>query len=191
MSFIYHRVPTHLIGETLLPLFELEKEHPLLFQSEIEKYGDHPKRKELPFKNLKKLDCPRGAVLHCSPIHPNLIFSALKLVFPDGNKDGNRSVNFFKIPIERIEGIPTILFDLNRPGYVFGEEEPEDIFDWITPDTYQEITVVPKAAFEFYWEWHSRGEPGAPAWGKIPHIMVKGRISIAGCEVVDWRDPLN
>lgn len=186
MQFIYHAVPENFVGNTLLPLFSLKKEQPSIFENEIKKYDDHPKRKELPFKLLKKLNCPRGEVLHFSPIHPSLIFSALKSVFPDGN----RSVKFFRIPISRIKGTPAIFFDMNRPGYVFGEEEPDIIIDWIDSDTYIEISEVPEAAFAFYREWKERGERGAPAWGKIPHVMVRGPVSVEGCEIIDWRDPI-
>ncbi|MBY0555457.1 hypothetical protein K2P97_13070 [bacterium] len=187
MSFLYHGVPRDLVGETLFPLFSLKQAHPAIYENEIKKYDDHPERKKLPFKLLKKLNCSRGDVLHCSPIHPNLIFTALKSVFPEGN----RSVKFFKIPISKIADTPAILFDMNRPGYAFGEDEPEDIFDWIDPKKYEEITKVPAEAFEFYQEWKTRGEPGAPAWGKIPHVLVKGPINISDCEVIDWRDPFD
>jgi len=186
MEYIYHGVPPNFSGEMLYPLFSLKEKHPEIFAREIKKYDDHPKRKLLPNLILKKLNCPRGDVLQFSPIHPNLIFQGLKSVFPDGN----RSVKFFEIPIERTHGIPTILFDMNRPGYVFGEDEPEEIFDWVTPANYRMIRQLPLEAIEFYQEWKTRGEPGAPAYGKIPHIMVKGPVSVKDCKIVDWRDSI-
>ncbi|MCB9026469.1 MAG: hypothetical protein H6625_09150 [Bdellovibrionaceae bacterium] len=95
MEFIYHTVPTNLLGNTLQPLFVLKDQQPSIFQIEIKKYNDHPKRKELPYKKIPKLNCNRGDVIHCSSIHPGLVFQALKSVFPDSN----RSVRFFKIPL--------------------------------------------------------------------------------------------
>lgn len=186
MQYIYHAVPENLMGETLIPLFDLKLSHPALFEKEMKKYDDHPVRKELPYKLLKKLNCPRGEVLHFSPIHPGLIFQALKSVFPEGN----RSVRFFEIPIDRVTGIPTILFDMNRSDYAFGDDEPDNIFDWIEPEAYREIKVVPEKAFEFYREWKDRGERGAPAWGKIPHILVRGKVSISSCRIFDWREAI-
>jgi hypothetical protein len=186
MEFIYHGVPAGLEGTTLYPLFMLKEKFPKLFESEIKKYDDHPKRKELPFKNVNKLNCQRGDILHFSPIHPSLIFQALKMVFPEGN----RSVKFFKIPISRAKGLPMVLFDMNREGYEFGKEDPDQIFDLVSVENYREIKTVPPQAIAFFNEWKERGERGAPAWGKIPHIFVQGPIDISECEVLDWRDPV-
>ena len=83
-----------------------------------------------------------------------------------------------------------VLFDMNRPEYEFGKEDPDEVFDLIDPNSYQEIKVVPHEAYSFYQEWKDRGERGAPPWGKIPHVFVKGMIDITNCEIVDWRDPI-
>lgn len=187
MEFIYHGVPTGLEGNILYPLFSLKEKFPSLFDTEIKKYDDHPKRKELPFKQISILNCPRGEVLHFSPIHPSLIFQALKTVFPDGN----RSVKFFKIPIIKAQSLPIALFDMNREGYEFGKEDPDHVFDLVSVDSYRELKIVPPEAYAFFNEWKDRGERGAPAWGRIPHIFIKGPVDITGCEIIDWRDPAN
>lgn len=187
MSYIYHIVPNKLVGETLIPLKELETELPDLFAQEIRKYDDHPQRKLLPKRVLKKINCPQEEVLHFSPIHPNLMFEGLKSVFPDWDY----SSKFFEIPIERVRGIPTILFDMNRTGtYIFGEDEPEEMFEWVTPESYKILNAIPPEAIEFYSQWKSRGERGAPAMARIPHVMVRGRVSISGCRIIDWKDDL-
>lgn len=182
MEFIYHGVPIGLKGHTLYPLFSLKQKFPSLFEAEIKKYDDHPKRKELPFKLISPLQCARGEVLHFSPIHPSLIFKALKTVFPDYN----RSVKFFKIPITKAQDLPIALFDMNREGYQFGKEDPDHVFDLISTDSYRELKIVPPAAYTFFNEWKQRGEASAPAWGKIPHIFIKGSIDITGCDIIDW-----
>lgn len=78
--------------------------------------------------------------MHFSPIHPALIFQALKTVFPDGN----RLVKFFKIPITKAKGHPMVLFDMNRDGYEFGNEDPDHVFDLLSVDSYCELEVVPE-----------------------------------------------
>lgn len=186
MEFIYHGVPKEMQGDVLYPLFDLKDLFPAIYESEIKKYDDHPKRKELPFKKVGKLNCIRGEVLHCSSIHPSLVFKALKSVFPEGN----RSVKFFKIPLEQIKNIPSVLFDMNRSEYEFGKDDPDEVFDLMDSQTYREIRIIPAAAYAFFQEWKSRGEKGAPAWGKIPHVFVKGQIDIKDCEIIDWRDPI-
>jgi len=123
IQYIYHGVPASWTnGDTLYPLFDLKVRHPEIFEREIKKYDDHPGRKELPYKMIGKLNCPRGEVVHFSAVHPGRIFQALKTVFPDGN----RSVQFFQIPIERVRSLPAALYDMNRGEYNFGEIEPEE-----------------------------------------------------------------
>lgn len=185
MSCIYHMVPKHLIGSELIPLSELKSEFPEIFDREIKKYDDHPKRKGLPKRILKKLNCLQEEVLHFSPIHPHLMFQGLKSVFPEWNY----SQKFFEIPIDRIEEKPSVFFDMNCTGkYIFGEDEPEEMFSLVTPKTYKILNELPPEAIEFYKQWKDRGERGAPAMARIPHLMTKGRISITGCAIIDWKD---
>lgn len=188
MSFIYHMVPKNMDGEILFPLSDLKNHSVKTYEREVKKYDDHPKRKELPKRILKKLNCPQEEVLHFSPIHPHLMFMGLKSIFPDWNY----SSLFYEIPIERIGSLPAIYFDMNKTGsYVFGEDEPEEMFEIITPQTYQILTSLPVEALEFYNQWKERGERGAPAMGRIPHVMVRGRVSIFDCQIIDWKTPPN
>lgn len=185
MAFLYHLVPKNLIGEMLIPLSDLRIELPERYAQEILKYDDHPQRKLLPKRTLKKLNCPQEEVLHFSPIHPHLMFEGLRSVFPHWNY----SSKFFEIPIERIRGIPAIWFDMNRAeNYVFGEDEPEEMFNWVTPESYKILEHIPQEAIVFYEQWKARGERGAPAMARIPHVMVRGRVSISDCKIIDWKD---
>jgi len=90
----------------------------------------------------------------------------------------------------KAKGLPVAYFDMNREGYEFGKEDPDHVFDLIEPEKYNELITVPAQAYEFFNEWKQRGERGAPAWGKIPHIFVKGEIDISGCAIIDWRNPV-
>lgn len=183
-SYIYHGVPQLLIGDSLRPLFELKDIYPDLYEEQIKKYSDHPKRKNLPFKDIPLINCKRGEVLHTSSIHPHLVFESIQSIFPNWNP----SVLFYKIPIESLIDREMVLFDMNHPDYEFGlANDPVSAFQIIDPNTYSEIREVPKEAYDFFQEWKDRGEQGAPAWGKIPHVFVKGSISTVGLEVFDWR----
>ena len=167
------------------PLFTLKKENSKIFNNEIIKYNDHPKRKKLPEKIIPKINCKRGEVLHCSSIHPGRIFKALKSVFPEGN----RSVKFFKIPIGRLKGFDLVYFDMNRPGYDFERgKDPESSYDLIEPDLYKEVKEVPTEALSFYRAWKEGGAKSAPAFGKIPHVFIRGEVLVDGLEVIDWCD---
>lgn len=187
MPFIYHLVPEDMRGEELVPLAELRSLWPDLHQREIKKYDDHPQRKMLPQRILKKLNCPQAEVLHFSPIHPRLMFEGLKSVFPDWDHPSK----FFEIPIERLRGLPSVMFDMNCTGrYIFGEDEPEEMFDWVTPESYQILTEIPREALEFYRSWREQGRRGAPAMARIPHVMVRGRVNVQDCRTLDWREPI-
>ena len=158
-------------GSILVPLSDLSSISDDKFNYEIKKYDDHPKRKNLPNRFLKKINCRQIEVLHFSPIHPHLMFLGLKSVFPDWNY----SSIFYEIPISKIEGLPAIKFDMNiADNYVFGEDEPEEMFEWVTPQNYKILESIPPEAIDFYNQWRCRGEKGAPAMARIPHVMVKG-----------------
>lgn len=185
MAFLYHMVPKEMVGETLYPLADLKSRILGAHEREIKKYDDHPKRKMLPQRLVKKIGCRQEEVLHFCPIHPHLIFSGLKSIFPDWSK----SVLFYEIPIDSICGLSAVCFDMNKTGkYVFGEDEPEELFERVTPENYQILKSLPKEALDFYQQWKDRGERGAPFMGRVPHVMVQGHVSVAGCRVIDWRD---
>ena len=186
MSFIYHIVPKNMAGEILFPLSDLKDRSPSTYAREVKKYDDHPQRKELPKRLLKKIYCLQEEVIHFSPIHPHLIFNGLKSVFADWNS----SSLFYEIPIDRIRDLPAVLFDMNKTGsYVFGVDEPDEMFEFVTSETYKILSSLPVEALEFYNEWKARGKNGAPAMARIPHLMVKGRVSVANCKIIDWKNP--
>lgn len=185
MQHIYHGVPKDLVGNRLMPLNVLRQEMPEVYAREKLKYTDHPSRAKLPEKRLPFLDCTRADVLHCSPVDPRLIFRALKSVFPEGN----RSVLFYKVPVERLQGVPGLYFDINHPAYKFGfERDPEEVFSLIDWKDYAELNGVPQPAIEFFEKWKSDGQLWAPAFGKIPHVFVMGEINVEGLQVIDWAE---
>lgn len=185
MTFIYHLVPDKMIGEVLVPLAGLKELDPSLYADEIKKYSDHPHRKMLPQRILKKINCSQSEVLHFSPLHPRLMFEGLRSIFPAWNQPSR----FFEIPIERIRGLPAVVFDMNRTGsYVFGDDEPEELFELVNDNSYRMLTSLPPEALEFYQQWKLRGERSAPAMGRIPHLMVMGPVSVKDCAIIDWRD---
>lgn len=176
-----------MFGNTLFPLQTLKSKSVEKFEYEIKKYDDHPQRKELPYRTIKKLNCPQAEVLHFSPIHPYLMFEGLRSVFPHWDY----SQKFYEIPINRIEGIPSVKFDMNCTGeYVFGEDELEEMFELVTPQNYSILSKIPPEAIEFYQQWKDRGQKGAPAMARIPHIMVRGNVDVSDCAIIDWKNPI-
>lgn len=182
---IYHMAPSSIQGENLLPLFQLKEEHPETYLKAIVKYQDHPKRKELPFRIIPKFNCRRGDVLHCSPIHPNLVYQALRRVFPDFDQQ----INFYAIPVKNIVKAKLIFFDVNHPGYRFGlDEDPIQVFSEINNSVFKEMSQIPDQAIESYRDFKHRGFSSAPAWAAIPHVFVQGSINVSNLKIIDWQD---
>ena len=91
MSFIYHMVPKEMIGDTLVPLQSLRDLSEERYGIEIKKYDDHPKRKELPCRILKKLNDPiylkdsaNNPVSLLLPLRPEPYIEKTMIPFFDG-----------------------------------------------------------------------------------------------------------
>lgn len=90
-----------MIGTSLLPLNELRTRHPDIYESEIAKYND---RSGLPQTHIPLLNCLWNNVIHCSPIHPHLLYRAWR----DAGKAHPSEAGFYRIPIERVANLPVV-----------------------------------------------------------------------------------
>lgn len=179
MNF-YHIAPPEMRGEVLLPLADLEAD---LRAWALAKYEDHPGRKGLPDKIIPILNCARKHVVHFLPMHPHLVYSAYREIFPQAG----RPLRFWEIPVARLES-PAVIFDMNRTGeYDFAAPEKPEHYELVTTVSYRELPL-PTEASEFFKQWKARGENGAPLFGRVPHLFVQGPVSVAGCRQVDWSE---
>ena len=70
MEYVYHMVPEELKGEYLIPLNELKRAYPNLYDEYIQKYKDHTQREQLLTRKIPKLECLWNDVVHfCRSIH--------------------------------------------------------------------------------------------------------------------------
>ena len=180
MASVYHQVLDALVGETLYPLSELEYRAPKLYWRQLAKYGDHPSRKHIPYQRITKLNCARRDVLNFSPLHPCLVHSAwraLGVTLP--------SVHWYQLPVGALLDIPAVVY---RPtAGRTGEDIPEEATAWLNPATYREITELSEETRHWYAELCARGAQGG--WfACIPHVLVRGKVSVKDARVIDWQD---
>lgn len=179
--FVYHACPPALLGEILYSLRVLAAISPEHYARELSKYGDYPARRRIPQQRVPKLGCARQEVLNFAPIHPQIIFQAwadLGVALP--------SRFWFRIPVERLAKSPAVVF-APREGAA-GEDVPDTQEAWFDAEVYRELTELPPAALEGYRELHKAGKRGAWFAG-VPHVLVKGPVSVAGLEPLDWSAP--
>lgn len=177
-----------MVGESLLPLASLEQAQPEIYSAALEKYQTHPLRKLLPERRIEKLNCRWKDIVHFAPIHPSFLFQGIKEFFPEVRPD----VDFFMVPLDRIRGLPAAIFDMNSSEkYELGGEDADELYELFSPDAYKMIETLPESSRKGYEASRDRGENSPLIFGRLPHVMVKGPVNIAGCKIVRWSDPLS
>ena len=183
MAFVYHQVPADMVGETLHPLGTLERLEPSLYKAQVAKYDDHPARKRIPHQKVPLLGCSRAETVNLAPLHPRHIYlawAALGVTLPE--------MRWYKIPVRCTEGLPTVVYQ-PREGRSVGGDIPENMVELFDPEIYEELTALPQRTRDWYLSLHNRGLRGA--WFvHVPHILVRGSVSVREAEVIDWRDAL-
>lgn len=154
-------------GTRLLPLNRLREAIPDVYKSAVEKYNDHPSRLDIPNRQIPLLGCTWGDVLQFSPIHPHLIANAMAeagMAVPNWD--------FFEIPVEKVRDLSAVMF--------YGMEQTP-IYQLISWDLYRKLEAIPIATVRWYEQLANRHRTGA-VFNGIPHVMVKGQVSVVDCE---------
>ena len=177
---VYHACPPEMFGDTLSPLADLETSHPELYARELSKYGDHPARKRIPQAHVAKLGCARRETLNFAPVRPQLVYRAwadLGVPLP--------ATLWFAVPVERLEELPAVVY---RPsGHNVGADLTDAEVSWFSAETYRELSELPPETLEWYRKLYETGRRGG--WfARVPHILVKGPVSVAGLEPFDWSE---
>lgn len=179
--FVYHACPPTLLGKTLYPLCDLAAISPERYARELSKYDDHPARRRIQQQRVAKLGCARQEVLNFAPVHPHIIFQAwadLGVALP--------STFWFRIPAERLAKYPAVVFIPGKDAV--GVDISDTNVSWFEADCYQELAELPPATLEWYRKLHKAGKCGA--WFvQLPHVLVKGPVSVAGLKPFDWSVP--
>jgi hypothetical protein len=182
MQAMYHMHPPQMVGEVLYPLNTLRQLHPGIYTREIAKYQDHPSRFNLPRLHIPKLNCLWNDVVQCSPIHPHLLYLALR---ERGLLPAQHSRTFFQIPVSSLGDTPlAIVSSSGDPTIPLREEEVQ----LIDHTTYRELDIVPAQALEWY-DHLARQKKLFGLFMGVPHVMVQGPIVIHQAREILWEEP--
>lgn len=179
ISHAYHAVPDKLTGTVLQPLATLKTTAPELYEAAIAKYDDDPSRRNIPRRHVAKLDCAYEECINLSPLNPRLIHQHWKQL---GVNLG--SARWYAIPIDNLRGLPAVVTIPHRQTKV-GQDIGDDAVSWLDLDQYQELTQLPDKTVQWYSKLASDGTKGAWFVG-VPHILVRGSISVTGLRPTDW-----
>lgn len=173
MEVVYHGVPAGMAGEVLYPLNRLAAVEPGPYERQLAKYAG---REELLELQIPGLDLLWNDVLHCSPLHPRLLYEARReLGLPTAEQDGLTG-RFFEVPLERILVHPVVWLS---HGSLEGSFEPFDAA------RYQELTEVPAARRAYLREAKAAGRH-IRAFAFVPHVLVAGPVDVRGLRTFAW-----
>lgn len=181
--FVYHAKPAEMIGETLYPLEQLAGLEPERYRREFAKYDDHPDRQLIPTQYIAGLACQRQAVLNFAPVHPYLIYRAwrdLGVTLPPQS--------WFRIPVSRLARLPAVV-TLPDAGRTAGRDLPVDAVSTFDAARYRELSGLPEATLRWYAQLVRQRRRGGWFVG-VPHILVRGEVSVAGLTSLDWSVPI-
>ena len=173
MNFLYHRVPSEMIGTTLYPLNVLKEKYPNVYAEHVKKYEG---REKLLTTEVPPLQCLWNDVLHFTAVEPQILKSNLA-------KAGIElpSTTWFKVPVSLIQGDKSIAFTYRRDADVIPNFKEYEKFDPARMDIYR---TVPKETIEYYKQ--KKAEDVRPLlFHLVPHILYKGFIDTAGLETVN------
>jgi len=183
MAFLYHARPLDMRGEVLYPLNLLQLTDPDLYEHERTKYVGREALLEL---RIPVLGVLWNDAVHLSPLHPYHLAAAWRaagLWSPVWERE------FFRIPVERIDGDRCVSFasgalsanDSRGEGVALSLPSAEVTrFD---PVAYEELVQPPARYHEYLGCRQRRGRRLRP-FAYIPHVLVAAAVNVAGLALV-------
>lgn len=186
--FAYHLKPEDFQGSQILPLSLLEKSHPELSKTAIQKYNGREKLIDRvvydpansPHQFMGDQILTWTEVSFCSMIDPNLVFKKLKsLGFI--SKDAKKQA--FKIPLELFPSKTMVWLgqkEMKDPSFIaqddcYSLEEAYKVIDF---------SVLPTKTIE-YFESFQFQDRRPLFFVHMPHILCAEPIDISMCEIIE------
>ena len=195
MAFVYHGVPSEMVGEMLYPLNQLAKISPDAYRLQKSKYLG---REAVLDARISTTGLLFNDTIHCAPLHPNLLFAArASLGFDPPRVSPQRAYGdgrFFEIPVERIIVHPVLwyrwemLWINGAPGEDVPIVPPLDEFEPFDPKRYRALAEVTPAHLTYLRRMKQEGKRPL-LFVHIPHVLVAGPIDTHGLRVVRWDEP--
>jgi hypothetical protein len=191
MTFVYHGVPSEMVGSVLYPLNQLAAIAPEAYELQRTKY----------FGREAVLDARISAdglrfndTVHCAPLHPYHLFAAREAIgFEPPRSRTYFSGTFFEIPLERIAIHPVFWYRwetlwLNgAPGEDVPDAPPLDEFEPFDFERYRELRDVTDAHRAYLRRMKAEGKPPL-LFVHIPHVLVAGPIETRDLRIVGRHD---
>ncbi|WP_218839244.1 group-specific protein [Evansella halocellulosilytica] len=184
MAYVYHRVPADMTGQKLLPLNELKKSQPELYDKYTKKYMDHPKRKHLLMRKIPKLNCYWNDVIHLLPIDPTKVYGALREAGMN-----EKDMLFYQIPLSLFPDHAQFAFYHYRPEAYEGpgSDMKDSEITLVNRDHFQCVEYIRKETKSYYEESIRENRPFG-LFHYIPHIFYRGSINITETEIISWKE---
>ncbi len=173
MTFIYHRCPENMQGNTIYPMSELLEIYPEIFAQRQKHHEFQPRVLE---GSIPRLGCFWNDTLHFTALHPKKIEEAL-------NKFGFKDIKlkYFEIESEKLSPEKTMVY-LNKPkkpgeatkytDFIEYNHNEIDNLAYIPEESMGELKKIPTSD-EFLLNYHA------------PIILYKGRLDVAGAKIIE------
>jgi hypothetical protein len=168
---VYHRKSEAFTDDKIYPLNSLP--YPEVKEKARQKYAG---REALLETRVSPLDCLWNDVIHCTPVHPQKVMSALSAA---GFK--TPKMEFFVIPFEMLDPKSTTIFlsssDPNSDRYAANN------YLELTADHLRNRQEFPEATLRYYQESKQQNRNPLMYVG-VPHILYKGVIAVSELSII-------
>lgn len=175
--YLYHLIPEPFIGNSLIPLNNMDKSSEL-YKKNVQKYAG---REELLDVQVPILNCKWNDVVHFSAIDPTLIAKEILKINPEQKF---RRAQYFKIHVAQITNkYRAVVYDRPDRGNFGFQVEDNEVVAFIQ-ETYKELASVPKSTIEYWKDAKANNRP--LLWFMhIPHVLVLGEVKTVDFEICD------
>lgn len=170
-DYLYHMVPKQLQGESLVPLSDLQSEHPQTYAEAAAKYEG---REHLMEQKIPTLGVKWNEVLHLTAVSPHEIKQAL---IEAGGQTSE--MEWYKIPKSAISAEQTVVYSGESPGGHITDEEVK-AYDENDLPGYAKLF---ESTRQYYKREIAAGRRPFLFHG-VPHILYKGKINVGGLEKI-------
>lgn len=199
MAFVYHGVPSDMVGDLIYPLNQLAEVAPEAYELQRSKYLG---REAVLDARISRDGLLFNDTVHCAPLHPYRLFAAReRLGFspPRASASRTRGTNrfsglFFQIPLERIL-LRQVLWYRWETLWINGAPNedvplapPLDEFEPFDRARYRELADVTEAHLAYLWRMKDEGKQPL-LFVHIPHVLVAGPIDTRGVQLIRWDEP--
>lgn len=172
MPYIYHGVPEQMVGHTLQPLNQMEKDNPELYQKYVQKYAG---RMALLDRQVPVLNCRWNDVVQFLPFDPRKVFALQKEL---GIIDKVPHYKFYKIDTDTLDPEKLAVYFKTAPGE---ENAHVELFANANP---AELQDVPAATIEYYKSVVGTGELPFN-YQFVPHVLYQGSVDVSNAPVIE------